>query len=330
MESLIGNAEIKTLLKRLAARDQVGNTLLFAGPRGVGKGLFARAFARELLGGAELDLCLLQPAGRAALHSIDAIRNLSELVHLPPTVSKRKVFIIDEADRLPSVSANALLKTFEEPPEDTLIILVTSLPHTLPPTVRSRCRELTFSPVSEEEIAGLLRDRYQKEPQTASRLARQAVGSVGRAIRLAEEGADSPTQRMVAFLPLLPRATYYDLSQTAAALAASMEALREEMVRQANKIVRIEWVTGVQREELEKEAEGAAAQLFFQEVDYLLEIVATWYCDLFLIEEQKRKEISSCRWERTDWAVRRCQAAVRKFSKLAHTLELLFLELQTI
>jgi len=135
--SLAGNEFAKTALLRMHALQRVPNTLLFFGPDGVGKGLFARAFASLLLNAVESsklshgnhpDLHIYQPEGKSGMHSIEAMRQLIDEVVLPPFEAPAKVFILHDAERMLPSSSNALLKTFEEPSDGTYIILLTSDP----------------------------------------------------------------------------------------------------------------------------------------------------------------------------------------------------------
>jgi DNA polymerase III delta prime subunit len=150
------NGEASRCLENMIHRDAVGNTILFAGPdREVLEG-FGNRFVRQVLGigleGAHPDLHHYYPEGKVAMHSIDSMRELREQVSLHPSLAKRKCFVLHDADRMQQESANALLKTFEEPSEETLILLLTSNPEMVLPTIRSRCRTLFFKPAVREKI----------------------------------------------------------------------------------------------------------------------------------------------------------------------------------
>ena len=133
---IIGNEEIKKRLTRMLSKRAIGHALLFSGPDGIGKSLFAWAFAAQLMAeydpeidharkiqsGQHPDIHIYRPEGKIGLHSIQSLRQLSQEVHLPPYEASWKVFIIHDADRMLSYSANTLLKTFEEPPPRTVII----------------------------------------------------------------------------------------------------------------------------------------------------------------------------------------------------------------
>ena len=135
-EDIVGNDQIKEYLKRMVEQRAVANSLLFAGPEGIGKSLFAHALAKMLLGSdSHPDLHVYRPEGKIGMHSIDSMRQFSEDVYLAPFQGQWKVFIIHDAERMLTYSANALLKTFEEPAKDALIILLSSAPAALLPTI---------------------------------------------------------------------------------------------------------------------------------------------------------------------------------------------------
>jgi DNA polymerase-3 subunit delta' len=129
------------------------------------------------------------------------------------------VFIIDPADELTLEAQDALLKTLEEPPSTTMIILVSAYPDTLRPTILSRCRRLRFAPLSDQDVARVLAERLGMEPARARLLASGAAGSVSRA--LAEEAGDVADDRDAALtmLKATARREIVPRLQAAAALA---------------------------------------------------------------------------------------------------------------
>lgn len=142
------NEAITLYLERLAAKDEPLQTLLFAGPKSTEKETVARQFAASLLQATLLeshpDFYLLQPEGKIGMHSMDSVRRCLEEAFLPPFQAKKKVFLILEAERMLPYSANALLKTMEEPLPHCALILVSTHPEKLLPTIFSRCHLLTF------------------------------------------------------------------------------------------------------------------------------------------------------------------------------------------
>jgi DNA polymerase-3 subunit delta' len=157
-------------LQSLRAASALPHALLLSGPEGVGKTLFAAAFAKQLLcasptdrgacgcchacalvvAGTHPDFHQLLPDGRAERIRIDAVRALCQLLAGKAQMLGHKVALIQPAERLNTNAANALLKTLEEPAAGTFIILVSDKPRLLPATVRSRCQTVGFGLPSAE------------------------------------------------------------------------------------------------------------------------------------------------------------------------------------
>ena len=186
--------------------------LLFAGPEGVGKKEFALELARGLIcksGGCEdcpvcsrigvfdlpntekgedyekvflsghPDVGLVIPYKRNL--RVGAIRELEREAIFRPFEGGKRAFIIDDAEKMNDSAANALLKTLEEPPQTTHLILITSRPDSLLQTIRSRCQTIRFAPVAEAEIENLLLASGRSK-EDAKLAARVSGGSVGRAL----------------------------------------------------------------------------------------------------------------------------------------------------
>lgn len=142
------------------------HALLLTGPAGIGLRQFANLLAARLLchnpgdefmcgeckscilfkAGNHPDLMLLEPEEAGKQLKVDLIRELVEFMHHTSQYGRKKLAIIDPADAMNRSSANSLLKTLEEPPADTLIILLSHQPSRLPVTVRSRCQRINFPP----------------------------------------------------------------------------------------------------------------------------------------------------------------------------------------
>jgi DNA polymerase-3 subunit delta' len=178
---------------------------VFTGPEGSGKRLVMRAFAAALLcergGCGECRACrlavgerhpnmlVLEPAGPDILVGKDAsdpntARWFAARAYLTPPEPGRKVMVVIQADRMRVEAADVLLKVLEEPPTDTVFVLVSARPDEIPETVRSRCQEISFPPLSEAFVVNaLVKEGLSEErARLASRL---AGGNLGRARRLA-------------------------------------------------------------------------------------------------------------------------------------------------
>ena len=193
---IIGNDLAKAALLRMVEQKSVPNTLLFYGPDGVGKSLFAVALAELLMGpehAAKLqqqnhpDLHLFFPEGKSAVHTMDNMRKLIDEVAMPPYSAPVKVFIIHDAHQMLPYSSNALLKTFEEPSLHSYFILLTSALDAMLPTIVSRCRKLPFFPIPQSQMQTLIKEKWQKSPEDARRIAFLSHGSLGKAQLLSQQ-----------------------------------------------------------------------------------------------------------------------------------------------
>ncbi len=123
---------------------------------------------------------------------VDQIRDLNRRFSTHPTFSSRRIVILDGAEYCEMNSSNALLKMLEEPPQGTVFILVTHAPGQLLPTIRSRCRMLSFSALSDDVMTSVLRSQVRDaSPSEIAALVRLGQGAPGRAIRLAGLNVDA-------------------------------------------------------------------------------------------------------------------------------------------
>ncbi len=200
--SLVGNARIKDLLRRAVDEGRIGQGLIFAGARGIGKYQFALALAQavnceqpikgDACGGCLncrkfaardfTDVKTIVPDGQFI--KIDQTREMASEAQFRPYEGRRRVFILDEAERLKEQAANSILKTLEEPPETSLIILLTAKPYALLETIRSRCQMLNFAPLTDAELEAYLKANYKRPPAETRLLAKLARGSIGRALEI--------------------------------------------------------------------------------------------------------------------------------------------------
>jgi DNA polymerase III subunit delta' len=127
---------------------------------------------------------------------IEQVRDLIERLGVRPSRGPRRIAIVDDAETLNLPAQNALLKTLEEPPGHTMMILVTSSERALLDTVRSRLRPVRFGPLSVAEIAGVLVSHAKLEPERAKTIAPLARGSIARALALAQ-GDEPPVKELI-------------------------------------------------------------------------------------------------------------------------------------
>jgi DNA polymerase-3 subunit delta' len=199
---VIGNQRAVQIIKKEIERGRVYSAYLFTGMEGVGKKLVALNMAKALnCTNAEGDACdscppcqridkgvhpdLLQINPTGETIKIGQIRELQQSLAFKPYEARWRVVIVDGAERMTRETANAFLKTLEEPPQSTTIILIAAALEGLPPTVLSRCQRITFNPLSEEEVNKVLAD--QLTPEEIRARVPLAGGSPGRALRMDSE-----------------------------------------------------------------------------------------------------------------------------------------------
>ena len=180
-DALIGNVTAIERLRGILERKRPAHAYLFSGPEGVGKKLAALEFAKAM----EARVTLIQrPEDR---HEI-LIAQIHEVIReLTYTSSEPRAVIFDDAHRMSEEAMNALLKTLEEPPDRTLLILVTAVADRLLGTIRSRCQVIHFAPLPDEDLVKYARERLMLGGDEASAAALLAEGSIGSLITLAPE-----------------------------------------------------------------------------------------------------------------------------------------------
>jgi DNA polymerase-3 subunit delta' len=136
---------------------------------------------------------------------VDDTRDVAGFLRLTSAEGGWRIVIVDSADEMNRNAANALLKILEEPPRNSLLMLISHNPGRLLATIRSRCRKLVLKPLSEETVVDLL-GRYRPEiaGEEARALARLAEGSIGRAIALADAGGIDLYRGLLKLLGRLP------------------------------------------------------------------------------------------------------------------------------
>lgn len=157
-EKLIGNEKIKQELTETMENRTVSHSYMFVGKSGIGKRLFAREFAKGLLGNFNKDILNYEdykeigPLEGKKIISVDQIREIIKEANELPTESEKRVFVIDEADKMNSEAQNSILKTLEEPPEYVVIILIVTNESKMLETIKSRCNIIKFDTLKESEI----------------------------------------------------------------------------------------------------------------------------------------------------------------------------------
>jgi len=216
--TLIGHDAQVAAFRDALGGERMHHAWLLAGPKGLGKGLFARAAALRLLteaagpgrgwnrldvpadhriaalvaAGSHPDLRILERLprekgeGLARSVTVDQIRGLARLFAVTPSLSPARVVIVDAADDLERGAANALLKSLEEPPPGTVFFLISHAPGRLLPTIRSRCRTLRFGALDDRQVARILTTAVPDADEGEIRaLVGLSEGAPGRGLRFA-------------------------------------------------------------------------------------------------------------------------------------------------
>lgn len=283
------------LLRGILQQGRLPNGLLFWGPEGVGKALTAFEFTkavncregredacdaclscRKIAHGNHGDVIRISPAGKMRIIKVEVIEYINEMVAFRPYEGGRRVVIIEEADRMHEAAQNHFLKTLEEPPSQSVFLLLTVHPRHLLPTIRSRCQSVRFGSLREGTITKMLMEQQDLPGEKADAIAALAHGSMSRAVSLIT------TQRREVVLDIIGRlAAGEDPLMVGELFAAHIQTTRKSIE---------ETVKNQSKSELEDNPEADSAQekevldalitgLIRKELmDYLL-LFDAWYRD---------------------------------------------------
>ena len=200
-ENILGNEKNKKILERAIELNKVSHSYIFWGTEGIGKQLIAKQFAKailcidnkeknctcksciEILSDNNPDFQLI--GADDGKIKIEQIREMQRKVAEKPIISNKKVYIINDADKMTTEAQNCLLKTLEEPPEYITIILVASNENSLLSTIKSRCTRIHFEPIENEKIKEYLKENYSQENINET-IINLSQGSIGKVIKLLE------------------------------------------------------------------------------------------------------------------------------------------------
>lgn len=196
-------------LIEMQQQDRLPHAILFCGPEGIGLKQFAQTAAMQLLclsknpetnyacgmcqscqlynAGNHPDLSLIEPEETGKQLKIAQVRELIEYVALKSFSGKQKIAIIEPADAMNRATANALLKTLEEPPSQSMLFLLSHRPSKLPITIRSRCQRIDFKPAYKQADIGWLKNMLVDSKLSAEALLRLSGGGPLKALSLLED-----------------------------------------------------------------------------------------------------------------------------------------------
>ena len=233
---IVGHDRIKTILSAALGHGRLPPALLFSGPEGVGKKALALICARALVCERRPDDACEQCAGctRAArgLHpdvvavepdgatiKIDRVRDVAREIGARPFEARSRAFVIDDAHLLTEQAANALLKSLEEPCPTSHVLLVTSAPQALLPTIRSRCQTLRVGTLPPGLLAEYLERHRGLPPDEAHLRAVLSGGSLGAALAFEPEAYRGLRDALLKLLEVAPRQGVFERMEAAQKLA---------------------------------------------------------------------------------------------------------------
>lgn len=201
-EGIVGNRKVKELLQNSIKENRTSHSYLFIGIDGIGKKLIAKEFAKMLLclnddkycnkcksciefsSNNNPDFLYIEPDGNSI--KIEQIRYIQRKIQEKPIISNKKVYIVNDADKMTTEAQNALLKTLEEPPEYATIILIGSNENTFLTTIKSRCMIIHFENIKDQEVKEYLQKNYNIDNISQNMLS-IFQGSIGKAITLKDK-----------------------------------------------------------------------------------------------------------------------------------------------
>ena len=200
MAQIVGHLKIIKQLKRQVMENQISHAYLFSGISGIGKKKIALEFAAMILCIGQKkpcgycfackqirhqsypDLLIIEPEKNETTIKIKQIREMINELGIIPYSGKKRIIILEQAEKMTIEAQNSLLKSLEEPLGQNVFLLITEYPKKLLPTVRSRCQSYHFLPLSNEEMTVILQNDYNMDQ--IKNVLPQAKGSPGEALYL--------------------------------------------------------------------------------------------------------------------------------------------------
>ena len=232
---IVGHEQIKEHMQAAIRDKKPFHAYLFQGEEGVGKEALARTFAaglqcqsesadkpckecvscRQMESGNQPDVIWVTRE-KASL-GVDEIREqLCNTMDIKPFSSPYKIYLVPEVEKMTEAAQNALLKTIEEPPEDGIVILMTSNISALLPTIQSRCLTMEFRPLSTAVVESYVKEHCQVPDYQARASAAFAQGNLGKAMRYAK--SEDFIERKDHIISLLRHVEQMDLSELLAVI----------------------------------------------------------------------------------------------------------------
>jgi len=290
-----------TMLKMALRKDRLAHAYLFEGPDSVGKKLTALAFAKavncEEAGDDSCDACwsclrteelkhpdvaVIEPLKSGRTIHANTMAELVARACLKPYQGRYRVAIIVDAERMTAAAANKFLKTLEEPPGNSLFILVSHSPGQLPATITSRCQRVMFHPLTVHTVEALLARERTLSPERAHVIAALAQGQMNTAFEFADSEKREFVTKLITDLteggePLLVAHAFLGR------LKADRDRLKESVTGDVSPLE-------TDSEEVVERREAYCASLFRKEVLSYLNLLRAWYRDVLVFAETGSKD----------------------------------------
>lgn len=197
-ENILGNDEVKKCLEQDIKYSKISHAYIFSGIEKIGKRLIALEFAKNILKTNNLETTpdfkyIDIKEGKKEILAEQIKEEIINDIYIAPSISSKKVYIINNAEKMNKTAANAILKTLEEPPETIVIILITNNINKMIPCILSRAKKLEFIGIESKEIEKYLIDRFGDIEKDVIEF---ACGSLGKAIKIIDLLNHEKTQEL--------------------------------------------------------------------------------------------------------------------------------------
>lgn len=306
---VIGQKPVIKVLQHSLKEGRIAHAYLFVGPEGVGKELVAKLLAQviscerndfdacgrcsscqRIENFSHPDVTWVRPGGLSRRIGIDDIRNLRHQISLKAYhAGRRKIFVLTEADRMTAEASNALLKSLEEPPADSLLILLTSHPSSLFPTIISRCQIIRFSPLPLKEVKDYLVSKLKLTSDEAQLLSRLSEGRLGKALSLREKVAREERKKVLDLVSQTsPSDDLEELLRGASEIGNILSNFKRRLEEKLKKEIPKEREEMFAKEQLREMKEARMAFLEGEsrkKIKEVLDTITGWYRDLLILRE---------------------------------------------
>jgi len=311
--SIIGNQPAINILQNSIGSGRVACGYLFQGPEGVGKKLAALQMAkalnceragaepcgecvpcRKIEGGIHPDVLLVAPRGKARMIKVEQVRELIQRMSMMAFEGRWKVFILDDCDCMNLESQNRLLKTLEEPTPQSVLILISSQPSRLLPTILSRCQKVVFHSIPENELEGYLVNERGLEPARARLLAALSHGQLSRAQKLMEQPNYLRREKIMTILARGSFKRFRDLLASTALIEQELKQVADQALEEEEAAIDAEVyqeMAAAARSELNQEMAAAAQAKFRAETEETLNLLVLWYRDVLILKASGNEQL---------------------------------------